>query len=65
MKNKQDIQLSGILFLHFRRNGSFPQLFDALEHIYHAQRSEPEAFAERGFDLHSGKSAVLVAVLVE
>ena len=65
MKNKQYVQLSGILFVHFRRNDSLLPLLHILEHIYHEQRSEPEAFAERGFDLHSGKSAVLIAVLVE
>ena len=33
MKNKQDIQLSGILFVHFRRNDSLLPLLHILEHI--------------------------------
>ena len=57
--------MSGILFVHFRRNDSLLPLLHILEHIHHEQRSEPKAFAERGFDLRSGKSAVLVTVLVE
>ena len=57
--------MSGILFVHFRRNDSFPQLFDALKHIDHKQRAESEAFAKRSFDLRSGKSAVLIAVIYQ
>ena len=46
-------------------NGSLLRLYRLLEHIDHEQSAEPEAFAERIFDLHSCKPAVLVTVLVE